>query len=83
MKSSKQKIILIAQILLIVSTQLMISQTKAVVVDKTTKQPIPYVSICTKNADLVLGSMSNEQGQFEIDFSFNTLFFVAYQLWKS
>lgn len=74
MKSSKQKIILIAQILLIVSTQLMISQTKAVVVDKTTKQPIPYVSIYTKNADLVLGSMSNEQGQFEIDFSFNTLF---------
>ncbi|NCC98078.1 MAG: hypothetical protein EOL95_00020 [Bacteroidia bacterium] len=74
MKSSKQKIILTAQMLLTVSIQLMMSQTKGVVIDITTKQPISYVSIYTKNADSVLGSMSNEHGQFEIDFSFNTLF---------
>ena len=50
------------------------SQTKGVVVDITTRQPIPYVSIYTKNTESVLGSMSNEQGQFSINFSFNTLF---------
>ncbi len=75
MKSSKQKIILTAQMLLIVSMQSMMSQTKGVVVDITTRQPIPYVSIYTKNTESVLGSMSNEQGQFSINFSFNTLFF--------
>lgn len=74
MKSSKHKIILMAQILLIVSMQSMMSQTKGVVVDITTRQPIPYVSIYTKNTESVLGSMSNEQGQFSINFSFNTLF---------
>lgn len=63
-----------AQILLIVSMQSMMSQTKGVVVDITTRQPIPYVSIYTKNTESVLGSMSNEQGQFSINFSFNTLF---------
>ena len=56
------------------TTQLMMSQTKGVVVDITTRQPIPFVSIYSKNADSVLGSMSNEQGQFSINFSFNSLF---------
>ena len=49
-------------------------EIKGVVVDITTRQPIPYVSIYTKNTESVLGSMSNEQGQFSINFSFNTLF---------
>lgn len=75
MKSSKQKIILIALMLLIMTMQLMMSQTKGVVVDITTRQPIPYVSIYTKNAESVLGSMSNEQGQFLLDFHFQSLFF--------
>ena len=74
MKSSKQRIMLTVQMLLIITTQLLMSQTKGVVVDITTRQPIPYVSIYTKNTESVLGSMSNEQGQFSINFSFNTLF---------
>ena len=65
---------LTVQMLLIMTIQLLMSQTKGVVVDILTRQPIPYVSIYTKNTDSVLGSMSNEQGQFSINFSFNTLF---------
>lgn len=74
MKSAIPKIILITQLLLIMTMQLVISQTKGLVVDIKTGQAIPYVNIYTKNAESVLGSMSNEQGQFSIDFSFDTLF---------
>lgn len=53
---------------------MLLSQTKGIIVDIITRQPIPYVSIYTKNTESVLGSMSNEHGQFSINFSFNTLF---------
>ncbi len=61
--------------LLTISWQLLMSQTKGIVVDKESLQPIPYVSIYTKDNDAVLGAMSDENGQFSLDFPFQTLFF--------
>lgn len=57
------------------TNQPLVSQTKGIIVDKETRQPVPYVSIYTKNGDKVFGTMSNEQGGFSIDFSFQSLFF--------
>jgi len=51
-----------------------ISQTKGVVVDKETRQPVPFVSIYTKDGDKIRGAMSNKDGLFSIDFPFQTLF---------
>ena len=61
--------------LLAMTQQMLISQTKGIIVDKESHQSIPYVSIYTKNAETVLGAMSNENGQFSLDFPFQTLFF--------
>ena len=61
--------------LLSITVQLLMAQTKGVLVDKESRQPIPYVSIYTKNAEAVLGAMSDGNGQFSLDFPFQTLFF--------
>jgi hypothetical protein len=61
--------------LLTMTQQMLMSQTKGIIVDKESHQSIPYVSIYTKNAETVLGAMSNENGQFSLDFPFQTLFF--------
>jgi len=74
MKSMKLNFILIGFILLTLTSQLVMAQTKGVVVDKESRQPIPYVSIYTKVGDKVYGAMSNEQGEFSIDFTFQTLY---------
>jgi len=74
MKSMKLNFILIGFILLTLTSQLVMAQTKGVVVDKESRQPIPYVSIYTKVGDKVYGAMSNEQGGFSIDFTFQTLY---------
>src|ERR1035437_1626238 len=75
MKLSKQRLVLTVLMLLTMTQQLLMSQTKGIIVDKESHQSIPYVSIYTKNAETVLGSMSNENGQFSLDFPFQTLFF--------
>ena len=51
------------------------AQTKGIVVDKVTRQPIPYVSIYTKTGDKVFGAVSSVKGEFSVDFAFQTLFF--------
>lgn len=56
-------------------TQQLMSQKSGVIVDKESRQPIPYVSIYTKNAETVLGAISNENGKFSLEFPFQTLFF--------
>lgn len=61
--------------LLAMTGQLLISQTKGIIVDKESRQPIEFVSIYTKDGDKILGAMSNERGEFNVDFSFQTLFF--------
>ena len=75
MKSNKQKISLAVLMLLTIAGQLSMAQTKGIVVDKKSHQPIPYASIYTKNAKTVLGAMSDENGLFSLDFPFQTLFF--------
>lgn len=62
-------------VFLTLGNQLLIAQIKGVVVDKETRQPIPYASIYTKNGETVLGAMSNDKGQFTINFPFQALFF--------
>lgn len=74
MKLSHFRILLAAQLLLIMATQNLFSQTIGVVADVVTRKPVPYVSIYTKTSESVLGAMSNEQGQFSINFAFNILF---------
>jgi len=51
------------------------AQTKGVLLDKNTHQPIPFVCICAKNGSNVSGTMSDENGRFEINFQFNSLIF--------
>ncbi|MDR3653462.1 MAG: carboxypeptidase-like regulatory domain-containing protein [Paludibacter sp.] len=81
MNVSKQRLAFIPLMLLAMTQQLVLSQTKGVIADKATHQPIPYVSVYTKSGDNVFGEMSNEQGQFTVDFPFQTLFFshINYQ----
>ena len=69
------KILLAVLILLTTTGQLLFAQTKGVIVDKVSRQPIPYASIYTKNGEMVLGALSDENGQFSFDFPFQTLFF--------
>ena len=71
----KPKILLAVLILLTTTGQLLLAQTKGIVVDKVSRQPIAYVSIYTKTGDKVFGAVTNEKGEFSIDFSFQTLFF--------
>lgn len=66
---------LIALMLLIITGQLLMSQTKGIIVDKETRKPIEFVSIYTKDGDKIFGAMSNERGEFNVNFSFQTLFF--------
>lgn len=75
MKFLKLKIVLPAFFILSIMSQLLSAQTKGIVVDKESHQPIPYVSIYTSMGDRVFGAMSGEQGEFSIDFPFQTLFF--------
>lgn len=75
MNSKKLKIVLFSIILLTITGQILMAQTKGIVIDKETRQPIPYASIYTKNGETVLGAMSNENGQFIIGFPFQSLFF--------
>ena len=77
----KPKILLAVLILLTATGQLLFAQTKGVVVDKVSRQPISYVSIYAKTGDKVLGTVTNDKGEFSIDFSFQTLFFshISYE----
>jgi hypothetical protein len=75
MKLKNQKILLIVSVLLTLTGQLVMAQRKGIVIDKESRQPIPYVSIYTKVGENVYGAMSNEQGEFSIDFAFQTLYF--------
>lgn len=51
------------------------SQSKGIILDIQTRQPIPYVNIYTKNGENVLGAVSNEEGKFDVQFPFHSLFF--------
>ena len=53
----------------------LLSQAKGIVVDSATHRPIPFVNIHTKNADKVLGAMTDEAGHFTLNFSFRSLVF--------
>ena len=53
MKSMELKIVLMILILLLTTlSQILMGQTKGIVVDKVTRQPIPYASFYTKMAEL-------------------------------
>lgn len=52
----------------------LLSQTNGIIVDKISHQPISFVSIYAKNAEKVMGTMSDENGRFEVNFPFQTLF---------
>jgi len=71
----KPKILLAVLILLTTTGQFLFAQTKGVVVDKVSRQPISYVSIYAKIGDKVFGTVTNDKGEFSVDFSFQTLFF--------
>ena len=75
MKTNKLKIELALLILLTTTGQLLFAQTKGVVVDKVSRQTISYVSIYAKTGDKVFGAVTNDKGEFSVDFSFQTLFF--------
>jgi hypothetical protein len=81
MKSMKPKILLAVLILLTTTGQLLFAQTKGVVVDKVSRQPISYVSIYAKIGDKVFGTVTNDKGEFSVDFTFQTLFFshISYE----
>ena len=51
------------------------AQTKGVVIDQITGNPIANVMIYAQNNDNILSTASNENGEFSIDFPFNSLFF--------
>ena len=51
------------------------AQIKGVVIDQVTGSPIANVMIYAQNNDNILSTASNENGEFIIDFSFNSLFF--------
>jgi len=69
------KILLTALFLLTTTNQLLLAQTIGVVIDKESRQPVPYASIYTKNGETVLGAMTDENGFFSLNFAFHTLFF--------
>jgi len=75
MKSSKHKIRLIAFMLLVMTGQLLMSQTKGILVDNKSGQRVAFVGIYTKDGGKILGAMSNERGEFDINFPFQSLFF--------
>lgn len=81
MKSIIPKILLAVLILLTTTGQLLFAQTKGVVVDKVSRQPISYVSIYAKIGDKVFGTMTNDKGEFSVDFSFQALLFshISYE----
>ena len=72
MKVSSRKIILV--IILAFIGQYLISQTKGVVIDKETGLPIAYVNIYTKKGDKISGTITNEKGEFIINFPYQTLY---------
>lgn len=51
------------------------SQTKGIILDVESYLPVPYVNIHTTNGDGVLGTTSDRNGKFNIDFSFESLSF--------
>jgi hypothetical protein len=51
------------------------SQTKGIVIDKVTHQPISYVSIYSKTGEKVSGTTTDDKGHFEINFPFHSLVF--------
>ena len=59
------------------------AQTKRLVLDSETMLPIPYVSIHAKGT-VVRGTMSNDTGEYTIDFKYDTLYFshINYELMK-
>jgi len=74
--SLKFKRVMIFLLLVFIFIQIpLISQNKGIVLDIMSHQTIPFVSIYAKNNEKVLGTMSDENGRFEINFRFNTLFF--------
>ena len=81
MKSIKPIILLAVLILLLTTGQLLLAQTKGVVVDKVSRQPISYVSIYAKIGDKVFGAVTNDKGEFSVDFTFQKLFFshISYE----
>ena len=70
-----QIVLMIFIILKTTAGQIIMAQTKGIIVDKEARQPIPYASIFTKNGESVLSAMSDENGQFTIGFPYQTLFF--------
>ena len=62
-------------LLITMTQQMLMAQTKAVIVDKSTREPISFVSIYAKNGKSILGTVSDEFGKFEIKFPFHSLFF--------
>ena len=59
---------------LMVSRAIIIGTNMGILVDKESRQPIPYVSIYTTNGNKTFGTMIDEKRVFIIDFPFQTLF---------
>lgn len=52
-----------------------LSQTKGIIIDKTTHKPISFVNIYTVTNGKVFGTTSNENGKFEVGFPYHSLVF--------
>jgi len=66
------KVVTLIQLLYFIPS---IAQTKGVVLDYITKTPIQYVNIYTKNGSEIIGTTTNNDGVYVIDFPFQDLSF--------
>jgi hypothetical protein len=51
------------------------SQNQGVVIDKISKLPIPHVSIYSKKNGVVNGTMSDDMGNYNVKYTFDTLYY--------
>ena len=75
MDLSKYILLKMFTVILLFSQNQSIAQTKAIIVDGETKIPIPFVNIYTKNGTDIIGTSSNNEGVFIVNFPFNELIF--------
>ena len=75
MDLSKYILLKVLTVILLFSQYQTIAQTKAIIIDAETKIPIPFVNIYTKNGAEIIGTSSNNEGIFVVNFTFNELIF--------
>jgi hypothetical protein len=51
------------------------SQSQGIIIDKISRLPIPYVSIYSNKNDIVNGTMSDDMGNYNLKYAFDTLYY--------